>query len=497
MTHNKMNNFAKPFLALGVAVILSTLLSTTAEAIPLFARQVQQNCVACHVGGQYPELTPYGRYFKLTGYTQGDQQWDPAKGIFPVAMSVQAGSNTMKNNKSNGSDGSDPAAIDNRNGNFKIDQVSVYAGGKITDNLGLFAQYSFYYNLNSANQNNAVFGADNFDLRYADHYSNGYKDIIFGTSLNNNPGVTDVFNSTPAYFYPYQISSTASGALPPYLTQIESYGGGSARGVNGYVYINRNWYAEVGGYTANTGATKFMSWINDGSKNPSSNPTRNSTTNLVGVNPYYRLAATKEWGAHNIMVGAFGMNSKIADFSTLGLPDATGTNVPIASGTPAVMYQDRGLDSQYQYISSPHVVSAQLRYVQESINDATGLAYANQFNNMYSRYAKISYIYNAKYGANLAYWSITGSSDSTKYPSGTGGDPSLPAPKSANLASATNSPNSNAWIPSIFWQPLQNMRLSLTQTYWTKFAGAKQNYDGYGRNASDNNTTYLWLWLAY
>jgi len=42
-----------------------------AQALPLFARQTGQNCVACHAGGQYPELTPYGRYFKLTAYTLG------------------------------------------------------------------------------------------------------------------------------------------------------------------------------------------------------------------------------------------------------------------------------------------------------------------------------------------------------------------------------------------------------------------------------------------
>ena len=35
--------------------------------MPAFARQTGQECIACHVS--FPELTPYGRYFKLTGYT--------------------------------------------------------------------------------------------------------------------------------------------------------------------------------------------------------------------------------------------------------------------------------------------------------------------------------------------------------------------------------------------------------------------------------------------
>jgi len=32
--------------------------------------------------------------------------------------------------------------------------------------------------------------------------------------------------------------------------------------------------------------------------------------------------------------------------------------------------------------------------------------------------------------------------------------------------------------------------------YW-KFNGARQNYDGAGRSAADNNTVYLALWLAF
>ncbi len=47
--------------------------SVNAHALPSFARQTGQNCVACHAGGQFPELTPYGRLFKLTGYTIGQR----------------------------------------------------------------------------------------------------------------------------------------------------------------------------------------------------------------------------------------------------------------------------------------------------------------------------------------------------------------------------------------------------------------------------------------
>ena len=38
-----------------------------AQAVPSFARQTGMNCTACHT--VWPELTPFGRTFKLTGYT--------------------------------------------------------------------------------------------------------------------------------------------------------------------------------------------------------------------------------------------------------------------------------------------------------------------------------------------------------------------------------------------------------------------------------------------
>ncbi|MEO6147078.1 MAG: hypothetical protein ABIT70_08515, partial [Sulfuriferula sp.] len=57
---------------LGTALLLA-FIAVKAHAVPSFARQTGQNCVACHAGGQFPELTPYGRLFKLTGYTLGER----------------------------------------------------------------------------------------------------------------------------------------------------------------------------------------------------------------------------------------------------------------------------------------------------------------------------------------------------------------------------------------------------------------------------------------
>ena len=444
------------------------------HAIPVFARQTQQNCVACHVGGQYPELTPYGRYFKLTGFTQGVKQSTDDGWAIPIAMSVQAGVNRMSNNVADGN----PAAaagsdIDPRNGQIAPDQVSIYTGGRIADNVGLFAQYTFAFD--QGDRRRGTFGADNFDLRYADHWVGDKRDLIYGLSLNNNPGVTDVFNSSPAWSYPYQYSASGSATSPPVQTALEAaYGGGTARGLNGYVYYNKSYYAEVGSYMATSGLTNFLTFTSD-----SAAPGHNGSAALVGANPYWRLAYTTEFGPSNLMLGAFGMRSRLGDGANDGL---------------STVYNDRGLDAQYQYISDPTVISAQLRYISESISDPSNLVYANPSANLHSFYAKAMYVYRAKYGAGLAYWSEQGSADAS-FVNATG---------SANFYScldaptcSTGSPNTKVWIPGIFWQPLQNLRLTVYRTFFTQFLGASTNYDGFGRKASDNNSTYLYLWMDF
>ena len=52
-----------------VAGVLLLSGSLPARAVPVFARQTGEACEACHVS--FPELTPFGRMFKLNGFTFG------------------------------------------------------------------------------------------------------------------------------------------------------------------------------------------------------------------------------------------------------------------------------------------------------------------------------------------------------------------------------------------------------------------------------------------
>jgi hypothetical protein len=92
----------------------------------------------------------------------------------------------------------------------------------------------------------------------------------------------------------------------------------------------------------------------------------------------------------------------------------------------------------------------------------------------------VSYIYQARYGISLSYFNVTGSTDSAAYGS------------SANFSPATS-----GWMPEIFWIPVQNIRIGVQYTHFTKYLGARSNYDGMGRNASDNDTLFVYLWAAY
>jgi hypothetical protein len=79
---------------LGLLLCLALIGSApTASALPSFARQMGQACIACHIS--YPELTPYGRLFKLSGYTVGERQTLPLA-VMGIASVTQV-NNTQGN----------------------------------------------------------------------------------------------------------------------------------------------------------------------------------------------------------------------------------------------------------------------------------------------------------------------------------------------------------------------------------------------------------------
>jgi hypothetical protein len=64
-------------------------------------------------------------------------------------------------------------------------------------------------------------------------------------------------------------------------------------------------------------------------------------------------------------------------------------------------------------------------------------------------------------------------------------------PQATLTGSANGNPRSAGYIANFSWWPLQNIDLAVQYTGYTRFNGGSTNYDGSGRDASDNNTTYL------
>src|SRR5947209_20100502 len=73
----------RPFALFSALCVL--ICAPAARAVPSFAAQTGQPCNACHVGGLGPQLTPFGRDFKLRGYTSRAVKYN-----IPIAAFVNA-----------------------------------------------------------------------------------------------------------------------------------------------------------------------------------------------------------------------------------------------------------------------------------------------------------------------------------------------------------------------------------------------------------------------
>jgi hypothetical protein len=210
------------------AVTLVLVSAGPASAIPSFAEQTGQPCQACHVGGFGPQLTPFGRAFKLDGYTMraGSDFINPVS-----AMAVASYINTAKDQPP------PPVPHYDTNNNATIDQISAFVAGGIGDHFGGFTQWTY-------DGVGRAFAWDNIDLRATDHVTIDGKDLLLGVSLNNSPSVQDVWNSTPAWGYPYTGSD-----LSPAPAAATIFDGGVAQSVLGtsaYAYWDASIYSEVG-----------------------------------------------------------------------------------------------------------------------------------------------------------------------------------------------------------------------------------------------------------
>ena len=453
--------------------------ASPALAVPSFARQTGMACEACHT--VYPELTHFGRVFKANGYLLTN-----AKSVRDVtgkrdellalsqtpALSIMAqfSDSQMKTSVPDLSAVGAPGVAQNGTVGFP-QQLSLFYAGKIAPHLGAFFQLTY-------GNDTGTIGIDNSDLRFANTIVlTDNNPFTYGLSLNNNPTVQDVWNSTPAFGFPYAASNAVVSPLA--ATAIDGTFGQSVAGVTAYVFWKESLYAEVGGYrSAQQGTANKLTG--------QAGPLDGTASNVVsGVAPYWRAAYEHNWGANSLEVGMYGMQIKLFPGGT---PDA-----PAPLSGPQNKFNDVAEDFQYQYVVDEHQITVSGTHIHETqtldASFAAGGA-ANPTDNLSTSRLWATYYYRRRVGGTVEYFATTGSTDGGLYPGTAPGDPGV-------VTSATGSPDTRGWMAEVNYLPWLNVKLAAQYTWYSKFNGSSNNYDGVGRNASDNNALYLLLWIAY
>ena len=500
-------------LWLGIAIVFALYFSTPAIAIPSFARQTGQPCGTCHT--VFPELTPYGRRFKLGGYTTGGGQFktslfgspfdspDNSKSSSDKLRSYAKAIDPSYYNDSNDKPWVPPvsamaviglthtqAPLDTiigpppaydpykSNNNVIVAPYSFFWGGAITSDVGAFIQVT-HSPPPAGGFGSDPFGHewnwDNTDVRFVRSGVIGGVPFIFGITANNSPTVQDVWNTTPAWSYSANVASTLA-PTPGSKTLLEGAFAAHVGGVGVYTFINDMLYLEASGYQ-----TLGFRQQNSVGIDPFGAPGL-----IAGTAPYWRVAFEPHWGSHSLMVGTFGMIANVRPWIDQGF--ASGTNITDAF-PQSDRFTDIGFDTQYQYQGPNWWLTLHGTYIRETQKlDATfnilgGSANPTNELNRLILNGQLVFGSDNKIALTAQYSQTRGTPDAILY----GGNAS------------GFSPNSDAWLAEISYMPFgsskspiwpwANARIGVQYTAYTKF-------DGTSLGASDHNTLFLYAWMA-
>lgn len=434
-----------------VALVSVAVLGTAGSAypVPSYSRQTGLPCASCHYTP--PELNAFGRKFKLEGYAfatkpeVSDDKKDHNSALhlleaFPLSVVFDTSFTSTK--------APQPAT---QNGNFEFPQAaSLFLAGAWGEHVGGFLQVTYDSQADH-------FTWDNTDIRYAN--TNGKlldKSLTYGVTLNNNPTVEDLWNSTPAWGFPFVSSNVAPGPSAGAIIN-----GGLAQdvaGIGGYTMWNDHLYLAGTIYRSE----------HIGVAQP--NPGLGFAINIRGLAPYWRLAYQTSNANNNFEIGTYGMQMKSSPGSVTGLEDG---------------YTDWAADFQVDHTIPQwknDVVSIRATYIRENsslvASFATGAA-ALVSHHLNTAQANVEYHFGTRVSATAGYFDVTGTADPLLFAA---------APVSG---SANGSPQSNGYLLNLSWWPQQNIDLAFQYTGYLRFNGAGTNYDAAGRNANGNNSVYL------
>jgi hypothetical protein len=430
-----------------------------AAAVPAFAQQTGRNCAACHVGGFGPQLTQFGREFKLGGYTLRMQKSIPLS-----AMAVASYVHTKK------AQDEPPTEDAKRNNNLSFDEGSVFLAGGIGSHLGGFAQVTY----SGADE---AWAWDNLDLRAVNTGKIGGKDLVYGITLNNNPTIQDSWNTLAGWGFPYTDSDYAPA--PDASPLIAGGLGQAVLGLSAYAWLDSKLYLEAGGYSTPSRGT--LKWLGADPDDPGK---------IHGIAPYGRAAFQTGLGGGTFEVGAFALKAALypgRDRSS-GFSDR---------------FTDFGLDASWIKPMKSDTLTLNARYTHEKqlLNATCALGMeAGEIdpmplsqcadNTLNEEHADVSYYWHNAIGGTASVFNLSGSSNPAIFP-----DNRTFRPDSSGFQfQLDGTPFGSGNSPL---GPRFNMRVGVQYTAYMKFNGARRDFDGTGRNASDNNTLRVFTWLAF
>ena len=464
MTSPSLNPYT---LLLGSITLLSLFsFSTPASAVPSLARQTGKSCTACHT--TIHALTPYGRTFKVGGFTAAD---DEATELPPLAVMLQPSfTRTAKGQADNTNLGF------KKNDNFALTQASLFYSGRL---FGPYAESLFgkstadFLNKIGTFVQTTYDGVgkslswDNVEFRYADTGSLGDHTLAWGVYMNNNPTLQDPWNTLPAWGFPY--SSSGLARTPGAATMIDGAFSQQVYGLGAYALIDHHVYVDVGGYrTLGTGFQRAMGVDPSGE------------AQISGISPYWRLAYTTTHNNESWEIGTFGMAANTFP----GRDKSFGKDQAL----------DLGIDAEYQNTWGKHGVTALASYIYErqhlSATQAMDGA-SHEKGHLWTARAAVEYLYDKTYGGSVGYFCTDGGHDPILHSDSVTG-----SPRSSGMIFELNYlPFARSGGPS--WWKASSLKLSLQYVHYNTFNGSHFNYDGAGGKASDNNTLYLQAWFNF
>jgi len=423
--------------------------------VPLFARQTNRMCSACHTLAHFPELTAMGRAFKLNGYRLskidsllGDIEENTPSGSQQLLLNLASSLGFMMYTSYAQLQQAEPGT---QNGTVLMpEQLAVFMGGRISPRLGGFLQITYH-------PQTGTFGIDNTDFRFADSARVFARNAIVGLSLNNNPTVQDLWNSTPAWRYPWLSSSVAP--TPAAVTLIDGPLAQQVAGLTGYAMWNDRLYVEVGAYRS----AQFGQTV----------PLDSTATGVIsGVAPYWRVAWQQNSRRNYLMVGGYGLSADVFPTGVTG-PTNHFTDVAFDIGDQLKLGK-----------MGTQQLSLHGTWIHETQQWNAG-GTANPSNTLNTFRVDAALHLSHQWCLIASPFTTTGSTDTLLY---------APAPITGNV---TGTPNTDGLITELDFNAWDNVRVQLQYVAYGKFNGSSTNYDGAGRNASSNNTIYVATWIAF